>query len=381
MSQVVSRSIQKTIEEVLDTSRKIVIIYGPRQVGKTTFIKSLLAQRDEKSISINGDHRNHHDILSSRDINQLTNLVEGYDLLFIDEAQNIPDIGLNLKILYESFEDLQIIVTGSSSLDLAGTIQEPLTGRTDTYHMYPLSLAELAIHSSNFDVDQKLEEYMTYGTYPEVVTTIGKAKKIKRLKEISTSYLYKDILQIANIKHSDKLVKLLKMLAYQIGSLVSLHEIGKSLQMSHETVSHYIDLLEQSFVLLRLEALSKNPRNEINKMSKVYFYDVGIRNSIIDNFGDVTLRNDKGAIWENFLIMERIKKMDREGFYGQRYFWRTYGGSEIDFIEFQDEHYDAFEFKYKAKRKTLPKSWSSYYDDYTYHQVHRNNYLEYVLMK
>jgi uncharacterized protein len=262
----------------------------------------------DKALEINADQIRYHGIFSSRDLAKMQSVIGEAQLLFIDDAQNIPDIGINLKILHDSLPDLKIIATGSSSFELANRLQEPLTGRAWTYSLYPIAVQELAALSPPFELTQQIEDFLRFGMYPDVLQATGDDTKIRQLRELASAYLYKDVLQLSSIKHPDKLVRLLKLLAFQAGSPVSLHELGKSLEMTHETVNSYIDLLEKDFIVFRLPAFSRNLRKEISKMNKIYFYDTGIRNSLIDNFNPLELRHDTGSLWENFLVAERRKK-------------------------------------------------------------------------
>lgn len=376
---MIQRALADKIREDVRASNKIVIIYGPRQVGKTTLVRELLNGLPVKSLEINADQLKYNDILSSRDLTKMKELVGGYELLFIDEAQQIHNIGINLKILHDSLPALKIIATGSSSFELANKLKEPLTGRTWTYRLYPISMQELALQYTPFELKDNLESYLLYGMYPEVLQLEGAEQKIRHLRELASAYLYKDVLQLSNIKHSDKVVKLLKLLAFQTGSLVSLHELGKSLEMSHETVSHYIDLLEKGFIVFRLTGFNRNLRKEVNKMNKIYFYDTGIRNMLIENFNPLDLRHDTGALWENFLLVERLKKSEYQRLYSNKYFWRTYSGAELDYIEEREGRLFGFEFKWKKSKSKAPDTWLETYDNATYQRVNRDNFLDFVL--
>lgn len=301
------------------------------------------------------------------------------ELLFIDEAQMIKDIGINLKILHDYQSKLKIIVTGSSSLDLASDIKEALTGRTASLSLYPISSGELRATKSKFELREELPFYMTYGMYPEILTTNSVSQKIQKLKELTSSYLLKDILMLANIRNSDKIYKLLQLLAYQIGQPVSINQHGNTLRLSSETVNHYIDLLEQSFVIFRLSGYSNNPRKEISKMNKIYFYDLGIRNALIDNFQPFDLRMDKGQMFENFFIIEKIKKNSYDKIYGSYHFWRTYGGAEVDFIEHRDSYLYGFEIKANRKISKAPTSWVKDYTNSSFTSVNLDNYLDFLV--
>ena len=290
----VPRHLANTIREKIEDSGKIVILYGPRQVGKTTLIKNLLGEIRLKALIVNGDELRFRDVLSSQDLPTLQGLVSGYELLVIDEAQRIPDIGINLKILHDNIPELKIIATGSSSFELANRIKEPLTGRTWTYTLYPVSVWELSRLWNSFELENRLEELLVFGAYPELFSYGSDEDKARYLREVCGSYLYRDILALSGIRNRDRMADLLRLLAYQVGSQVSLDELGRQLGMSRDTVNSYIDLLEKSFVLFRLRGFSRNLRKEVVKMGKVYFYDLGIRNSIIDNIKRLKLRDDVG---------------------------------------------------------------------------------------
>lgn len=373
------RAIFQQVKQDLSSSDKIIIIYGPRQVGKTTLVRRLIAELPFKSLEINADLRIYNDILSSRDLDKMKELVGKNELLFIDEAQNIPNIGINLKILHDSLPTLKIIVTGSSSFELANQVQEPLTGRTWTYRMYPIALQEFQAEKTDFELKNELEILLRFGMYPEVLQLEGNDSKIRYLQELSAAYLYKDILQLSSIRHADKIVKLLKLLAFQVGSEVSLHELGKSLEMSHDTVNNYIDLLEKGFILFRLGGFSRNLRKEVNKMTKVYFYDTGIRNMLIENFNPLDLRQDVGGLWENFLVAERKKKIAYQRLLGSSYFWRTYTGAELDYVEERDGQLFGFEFKWKAGNAKAPTTWTETYQNSSYQLVNKDNFLDFLI--
>jgi len=376
---MLERAFSQTITEAFENERKIIVIYGPRQVGKTTLANQILSDFKEKVVAINGDELKYHEIFSARNLQRMEEVLDDASILFIDEAQNFPEIGLNLKILFDHRPDLKIMVTGSSSFDLASQIKEPLTGRTSTFTLYPIAVRELRSALSIFELKQNLPNYLTYGMYPDILNTVSLPKKIKRLQELVSAYLYKDVLQLSNIKSSDKIVKLLKLLAYQVGSTVSVHEIAKSLGLSSETVNRYIDLLEKSFVVFRLSGFSNNLRKEVSKMDKIYFYDIGVRNMLIDNFSDIQLRSDKGAIFENFLLMERIKVNAFDLNYVNYHFWRTYGGAEIDLIEQKGDHLAGYEFKFQQKASNPPKSWIENYPNATFKCINLDNFTDFIL--
>jgi predicted AAA+ superfamily ATPase len=374
---MIQRLFANIIAKQLSVNNKVIVLYGARQIGKTTMLKSL--KTNKKTLWINGDLKRNQDILSQNDLTVIKDFIDDNELLIIDEAQNIPNIGLVLKILYDEFPNIQIIATGSSAIELASETKEPLTGRSKTFQMYPISLMELRKTKSIIDIKDELPMYLKYGMYPEILMLKGSESKQAHLQELVSAYLYKDILQLNNIKHSDKIYKLLQLLAYQIGSLVSIHEIANTLGINQETVNHYIDLLEKGFVIQRLSGLSNNPRKEISKMDKFYFVDVGIRNAIINNFNAIELRNDKGALWENFIYIERQKFLSYNEIVTRNYFWRRYSGAEIDLVEQKDGVFNAFEFKWLNKNTKVPKSWAEDYPNYTYNVVDTENFKDFVI--
>ncbi|MCD4665571.1 MAG: ATP-binding protein [Bacteroidales bacterium] len=376
---LITRLLSDIITEKLRTTNKAVILYGARQLGKTTLSKFILSNLGFKTLSINADQEKYIDILSSRDLNKLKSLVHGYELLFIDEAQRVPDIGINLKILTDELPELKILVTGSSSLNLADKVSEPLTGRKWTFTLFPLSLQELSYDKNRFELNDKLEELLVYGSYPEVYTTINKSDKTDLLYEISSSYLYKDILELSNIKYPRKIRDLVRLLAFQIGSEVSMNELSRTLGISRDTVENYIDLLEKSYIIFRISGYSKNMRKEIRKQDKFYFYDLGIRNAVIDNLKFPGQRNDIGALWENFIIAERKKYLHYNRIRASSYFWRTYTGAELDYIEEENGALKAVEIKYNKEKVKVPKSWIETYPDSGFQLINKDNYLDFVL--
>lgn len=376
---MIARLIEEQILGRLNSSNKIIILYGSRQVGKTTLIREVIKKAPYKTLSVNADRREYSEVLSSRDFGKLKRLVSGYELLFIDEAQRIEDIGINLKILHDELPDLKIIATGSSSFELANIMKEPLTGRTWTFNLYPVSLSELALRNNRFELGQRLDEYLIFGLYPEVFSFNSTDDKVIYLKELSSSYLYKDILELGNLRNAKAIYDLLRLLAYQIGSTVSLNELGRQLEMSKDTVARYIDLLEKAFVLFRLSGFSRNLRKEVVKMDKIFFYDLGIRNAVIENFNELDHRPDTGQIWENFLIIERLKTMSYQKQYANRYFWRTYTGAELDYVEERGGQLNGFEFQWGKKEAKAPKTWLEAYPGAGYQSINRENYLEFLL--
>jgi len=376
MRSMFPRQITASLRADLEQSNKIIILYGPRQVGKTTLVKSLLQQHPE-ALSVNADQLQYNEVFASRDLRKMQELIGNKSLLFIDEAQNIRDIGINLKILHDEMPALKIIVTGSSSLELANSMQEPLTGRTKTYRLYPIAVEEIIQHSSVFEFRNQLESLLRFGAYPEILETNSAEEKIDKLNELSSAYLYKDILQLSGIRYADKLRKLLQLLAFQVGSPVSVNELARALGMSQETVEHYIDLLEKGFVLFRLGAYSSNLRKEITRMNKIYFYDLGIRNALINNFNPPEMRSDTGAIWENFLIVERMKQLQYARVPVNTYFWRTYTGVELDYIEQTGDQLTGYEIKW-GKPGKWPGAWRENYPAAGFENLTRENFLDFL---
>lgn len=371
--------IEDSIIDRIINSNKIIVVYGPRQVGKTTLVNNIISKLGLKTLKINADEMKYSSILSSKDLDKMKSLFEGYSLVFIDEAQKVPDIGVNLKIIKDGKPDLKVIVTGSSSFELANKIKEPLTGRVWTYTLYPLSLKELKAEFNSFELEQKLNNLLVFGSYPEVFTTVNMADKQKLLLELAESYIYKDILTLEVLRHSNKLHDLLKLLSYQVGSEVSLNELSNNLGINRETVERYLYLLEKAFVIFRMSGFSRNLRKEVSKMDKIYFYDLGIRNAVIDNLKDIADRNDAGQLWENFLMIERKKKLDYEEVPYSSYFWRLYTGAELDYIEERNGDLHGYEFKYnRNKTYKIPKAWKETYPDSEYQLINPANYLEFV---
>ena len=376
---MIPRSLADNLKNQLKANSKIILLLGPRQVGKTTLLAELAREMDDDILWINADLKKYHQALSSQDLNAINELLGNYKFVIIDEAQNIPNIGINLKIIYDELSDVKVIATGSSSLELSGKTKEALTGRSRTFRLFSISIDELLrTKQTPLDIIESLPVYLTFGMYPEVLTTKGAENKKAHLQELVSAYLYKDVLQLSNIKYSDKIHKLLQLLAYQIGNLVSIQEIAQALQMSHETVTAYIDLLEQGFIIQRLSGFSNNPRKEVSKMNKIYFTDVGIRNSLIENFSDIEIRNDIGSLWENFIFMERKKYLNYNSTQGKSYFWRTYSGVELDLIEQRDGKLYGYEIKWGGRKKRPPKKWLEHYENSSYDIINKENFLKFV---
>ena len=374
----INRSLLPVLKKELQETDKIIILYGARQTGKTTLSNDILHYIRGRKLKINADELKYIDILSSRDLKKMKLLINDYDVLFIDEAQRIPDVGINLKIIHDNMPRLKLLVTGSSSFELANKINEPLTGRTSTYSLFPIALSELKTQYNTFELRDRLEEFMVYGMYPDIFNRNSIKKKEKYLRELSTAYLYKDIFEITQIRNSSKIRDLLRLLAFQIGSEVSLNELGNNLGLNQETVNAYINLLEKAFIIFRLSGFSRNLRKEISKRDKIYFWDLGIRNILIDNLAPISLRNDVGAMWENFIIAERMKYLSYHEIFASSYFWRTYTGAELDYIEEKDGELYAYEIKYKKPKLKPPKTWTDNYSN-NYKCITSDNFWEFVV--
>lgn len=374
----IQRLISDQIKNKILQSPKVVVMYGARQVGKTTLVNHLVDELPLKTLRIDAEDSRYTEVLSSKNVGRLKSLLAGYQLVVIDEAQQIPEIGTTLKLIHDHISDVRVIATGSSSFDLSNKIMEPLTGRHWSYTLYPISYGELAIEDNSFELDQRLDDNLVYGSYPETIAIASLEEKKEYLNRLCSSYLFKDVLQIAQVRNSLKLQQLLKLLAYQIGNQVSLSELGTRLDMNRDTVVRYIDLLEKSFVIFRLSGLSRNLRNEVTKMDKIYFYDLGIRNSIIDMLKPLHDRNDAGQLWENFLISERIKHNAYSNNHVSTYFWRLSTGAEIDFVEEKEGKYYGYEFKWGDKQVKPPASWQTGYPDAVHTTINKNNYLSFI---
>jgi len=358
---------------------KVLIIYGPRRVGKTILLEEFLNKTDLKYKLDSGDNIKTQQILSSQDFSQIIEYASGYDLIAIDEAQQIPNIGMGLKILVDQVPNLRIIATGSSSFYLSQYIGEPLTGRKRTIILYPLSQMELLEKYNKYELKENLEKFLVFGTYPEIVIAETQKNKIMVLEEIINSYLLKDVLAIDKIKNSSQLLKLLKLLAFQVGSEVSFNELATQVKLDVKTVERYLDILEKAFVIKYLSSFSRNLRKEIFRKGKVYFYDNGIRNAIIENFNSLENRNDVGALWENFIVMERIKKQAYQPIYSSNYFWRTYDQKEIDWVEERDGKLFGYEIKWGNKKRKEPKLWKETYSNAEFKRINKENYLEFII--
>ncbi len=373
--------INRTLEEIIRKDlcrKKVIVLLGPRQVGKTTILQ-MLHQKDLRIRQLNCDNMDDVMLIEEKSSTELENIISGYDMVFIDEAQRVKNIGLTLKKIGDLHLDTQVVVTGSSSLELANEINEPATGRLLEHRLYPLSLCEMAQHTSQHEEKRLLESRLIYGLYPEVVTYPSDAKRT--LMTLTNNYLYKDIFSYRGIKKPDVLQKLVRLLALQLGSEVSYNELSNTLGIDKETVENYIGLLEKCFVVFRLESFSRNLRNEIKKGKKIYFYDNGVRNAVISNFAPLDMRNDVGALWENLMVSERVKHNSYAGSYAQLYFWRTHDQKEIDLIEIEDGITKAYEFKWNVKKQpSIPLTFSAAYPDTSFTVISPENFWPFVMV-
>lgn len=372
----IERILKKELTKRLDR-KKAIILLGPRQVGKTTLVKELAVELDNEFLLLNGDEIQTIEFLSSPNLDFLKSFIGNSKVIVIDEAQRIPNIGLTIKLIIDHFLGIQLIITGSSSLELASSVHEPLTGRKWEFQMYPISWQELVSWQGLAKALPKLENFMIFGSYPEILTHSG--QEIPLLQNLSSSYLYKDLLNFQGIRRPELLHKLLQALAWQVGSEVSFNELSRTIQADKATVSSYIDLLEKAFILFRLNPFSRNLRSEISSSRKVFFIDNGLRNSIIGNYSALINRNDVGQLWENYLISERQKLLNYHGFYGKTYFWRTNRGQEIDYIEEIDGKIYAFEFKWNPKSKSkFSKSFLEAYQPSLTQTIHKENFWQWL---
>lgn len=356
--------------------KKVIILLGARQVGKTTLLSELQTEKT-KVLSLNCDNLDDILLIEGKTSTELQYLLSPYELVFIDEAQRVKNIGLTLKMIGDLKLDTQVVVTGSSSFDMANEINEPATGRLIEYNLFPFSLPELAANSSDREEKRLIGNRMIYGLYPEVVTEPGDAKRT--LMTLTNNYLYRDLFAYKGIKKPDVIQKLVRALALQLGNEVSYNELGNMLGIDKETVENYINLLEKCFVIFRLDSFSRNLRNEIKKGKKIYFYDNGVRNAVISNFAPLELRNDTGALWENLMVSERVKRNSYSGSFAQLFFWRTHDQKEIDLIEEQDGILNTFEFKWNVKaRVNQPKVFAEIYPDSTYSVITPDNFWDFL---
>jgi hypothetical protein len=359
---------------------KALVIVGPRRVGKTTLVRNFLEETDEGHLFFTGDDSGVQRQFSQTELTHLQSLIGDTKLLVIDEAQNIPNIGQSLKLLLDADPLLKVIATGSSSFELAGQLGEPLTGRKKTKVLYPVAQLELRHSHQPLELKLQLESYLLYGSYPHVITASSKASKEELLQELIDSYLFRDILTFKEVKGALFLRRLLSFLAYQIGSEVSLTEIATTLQVDRKTVERYLDLFEQSYIIHRVGGYSRNMRSEITAKAKYYFYDLGIRNALIANFNSIQDRNDVGMLWENFIVLERLKFRTYTNLRANQYFWRTWAGQEVDIVEERSGKLYGFECKWGTKLVKAPRTWlETYPDEASWEVITPENYLDFII--
>jgi len=374
---IINRTIKKELESALkNTDRKVIILYGPRQAGKTTLIEMLLHQ-DLSYKKYNGDDIFTQNIFSNNNLESLKREIGEKDLLIIDEAQRINNIGLSLKLIIDNLP-IKVIVSGSVSFDLADKVCEPLTGRTKTFWLYPLSLREVKDKFPQMEKDKIIEEMLLYGMYPKIWNIEGKKEKEDYLFEYINSYLYRDILTISKIKKPKKIIDLLILLALQIGSEVSVSELAQNTNLIQSTVENYLDVLEKMFIIFNVRGFSRNSRKEISKTSKYYFFDMGVRNALIRNFNPLSLRGDTGAMFENWVISEKIKKSNNNRDFSNFYFWRTYDQQEIDLVEDSKGSITAYECKWKKDTKKIPNDWKKAYPQSQFNLINKDNVFEFL---
>lgn len=363
----------------LVTAGKVVVVHGPRRVGKTTLIRRYVEQHEPDALVVSGEDIAAREYLESQSVAKLEAFVGEKRTLIVDEAQHAREIGLNLKLLVDHVEGLRIIATGSSSFDLSRQTGEPLTGRQYTLLLLPLAQLELTSVEDAHETRGRLDMRLIYGSYPEVVLMESDERRQTYIRELINSYLFKDILQLENIRYTDKLRRLLQLLALQIGRQVSITELGAQLGMARNSVERYLSLLEKSYVIYSRHGFSRNLRKEIVKNRRYYFYDNGIRNGLINNFNSVALRDDTGALWENYVLAERLKYNLYTGQLAESYFWRTYDGQEIDLVEEWGGRLRAAEMKWSPRRTPrAPGAWRNAYTDSAFEVVHPQNYLDFI---
>lgn len=373
---MIARKLENTIKSHLGTGKAVIII-GPRQVGKTTLLKRISGNLTEKALFINCDEPDMRAMLFEKTSSELKSLIGKHKLIIIDEAQRVKNIGLSLKLIVDQLKSVQLIVSGSSAFELVNEINEPLTGRKWEFIMYPISMEELIGHTSFIEQNRLLSTRLVYGMYPDVINHPGSEKEI--LKNLTDSYLYKDLFSFKDVRKPEVIEKVLQALSLQIGSEVSYNEIADLVRSDPQTVTRYIDLLEKTMVVYRLPSFSRNLRNELKKSRKIYFYDNGVRNAIIANFQPLELRKDAGALWENFIVTERLKFTTYASIWSNRFFWRTKQQQEIDYLEERNGKLYTFEFKWGAvKKEKPPLTFTKAYPESEHQVITPQNYQQFI---
>lgn len=371
----ISRNIKQNIEEWLFKG-KIIVLYGPRQVGKTTLVKEFVEKYGNEKSYINCEILENKQALGYENPAKLKTFLGNGNFFVLDEAQRIENVGLILKLLIDTYPEIQIIATGSSSFELSNKINEPLTGRSIEFKLYPISYNEIRAEKQDWEMKSLLESMLVYGSYPEVIKNNFESADIL-LKNISSNYLFKDIFEFESVKKPKILLNLLQLLALQIGNEVSLNELATKLETSRKTVARYIDLLEKAFVIFTLYPLSRNPRNEIGRKNKIYFYDLGMRNSLVSRLIPIGVRDDVGALWENFCVVERKKLLEYSMIYRNQFFWRSNRGREVDYVEEYNGIFEGYEFKWKESPVSIPRDFKENYKA-SVTIVHRDNVADFV---
>ena len=375
----ITRSLESQFDSILQEG-KVLVISGARRVGKTSVIEKLLKNRNRKIFAGTGDDIDLRSILSSENKTRIITSFKGYDIVFIDEAQRIPGIGWGLKLLVDSNPEIAVIASGSSSFELLNKVGEPLTGPQTLFTLYPVSMMELSELWGRMHIIQNLTDYLIYGTYPETLNAVNYTKKKDYLITLRNSYLFRDILEVDNIRNSEKVADLLKLIAFQIGSEVSLNELSGTLGIAKQTVERYLGLLAKSFIIYKVGGYSSNLRKEVTKTSRYYFWDNGVRNALINNFNDPATRMDMGMLWENFCFTERLKKQAYRKIYSNNYFWRTYDRQEVDLVEDRDGKLFGFEFKWNPRKKVkAPKAFIGSYSNAYFECITPENFQDFVL--
>jgi len=377
MYMEIERTLYKQVVDHLKPN-KVNAITGTRRVGKTFLVQKIIANTPYKVFTLEGEDIDAQNLLSQTSIANYQRLFSDYELLVIDEAQAVPDIGKKLKLIVDHVKGLRIIATGSSALDLAQQSGEPLTGRAYFHNLYPVAQQELLPLENALETRQRLEERLVYGSYPELFQLNTLKEKEAYLKDLVNAYLLKDILSFEGVRNAEKVKDLLRLIAYQVGKEVSLQELGVALNISKNTVEKYLDLLSKVFILRRVGGFSKNLRKEVTKSSRWFFYDNGVRNTVINDLRPLALRTDTGELWENYLISERIKTITYSKRYVDFYFWRTYDQQKIDWLEMENGSLSAFEFKWREERVKTPVAFANAYPDASFQLINRENYLDFI---
>jgi predicted AAA+ superfamily ATPase len=377
---VIRRALQEKIEKRMQPG-KVIILSGARRTGKTVLLKEIMGGLKQPYLYLNGEDYTTNIKLQKKGLDEYKNLIGENRYLIIDEAQKIDNIGSILKLMVDEIEGLHVLITGSSAFDISNSVGEPLTGRKYTYQLHPISQLELQQYENPIETESLLENRLLFGSYPEVISLSNNTEKAEYLMELINSYLLKDILILDKVRNSSKLINILRLLAFQTGNEVSINELSQNVGLNKLTIERYLDLLIKVFVIYRIEGYSRNLRKEISKSSRFYFWDTGVRNALIANFNPLELRNDTGQIWENYIISERLKTQQYQGWPSNNYFWRTYDQQEIDWVEERDGALFGFEMKFRKTRAKVPAAWAKSYPEATHQVINKDNYLNFILKK